>query len=762
MSSHALVLWTLSLLASPQNDDPRIELVELQMTQRQAQALAGTESVLRNEPRLADEMWLGYLHAHLLESMGRTQDANEALTRLLSAEPELAAYGRLRMAQLQEQLGHPEVAAGLVATLLGQGAPQALIGDATDLLVRSLDQGADCRLLGRMPAWEVPADQSRRLHLALADCALRSGDSSRAAELLLELLRESTRGLVAREAAVRLEALPPILRKDPRTLLLAGMAFHANREFARSTELLERGLSALDPEKLSLSIEELFGYRYASARGHFWRRQYDRAALRFQELAAVAHRSDLRADCHYQEARSRELAGDWRAAAAAFRRAYLVDRTGEWSGAALLSTLRIEFRGGHEPEALKLFEVLRSRPAWQGLAHRAALFLASSDLVRGRADRAAVWLRLPATHAVREELLYWQGRTAEIQASPYVAIRNYLELLRNRPIHPLASEARRRLEGNELAPLLEPVAQQLAATGRRADLHSAWLILGNESPGGRAAREQLRERLAADRRVAPYLVLQRVPTSSWPLWNARLSRAGERFLALGVWQLGETHIMRHFPVSQPSLAFTASRVLADAGLVKRSMLIIEILDKRLPRWVPPSLLPEAYRQLVYPYPYRDEIEARSEIAHVEPELLAALIREESRFDPHAVSAASARGLTQFVYSTALELAPAAGLSRLQPEQLNDPEVSIALGATYLARLLEQFDGRTEHAITAYNAGENQTRLWKSYCYSHEPAEYFTKVGFPQTRSYLRKVLGSRTQYRELYGSPSSGTEIAQR
>jgi len=751
LSSQIILLWTLSLLAGPQQD-PRVALIEDQLARRGAEALAATDSLLTSDPELGQKLWLGYLRAHLLESLGRTQDANEALMALLTADGELASYGRLSLAQLHAQMGHPEVAAGVVATLLGQGAPVALVGTATALLVQTLTQGADCRLLGRMEAWEVPPDERRTLRLARADCVLASGDTSEAAQLLLDLLVGSTDDLVARESAQRLQALPGALTDSPRAPLLIGMAFHNNREFERSTDYLDRGLASLDPETLTLDVEEVFGYRYASARGFFWLRRYREAALRFQELAEVAHTNDLRADCHYQAARSRELTGDWKMASAAYRQAYLADRTGDWSGAALLSALRIEFRGGYESEALELFEVLRSRLAWQGLAHRAALFLSSSDLVRGRADRAADWLRLPATPTIVEELLYWQGRTAEMQGSPYVAIRNYLEILRNRPYHPLATEAWKRLRSEEMRPLLVSVGQQLAATGRRADLHSAWLLLGDESATGRSVRERLRKILAADKRVKPYLRLERIAAAEWPIWRAPLGRSGERMLALGVWQWGEPYVLRHFPVNQPSLAFTGSSLLAEAGLTRSSMYIVEILNDRLPVWVPRTMLPDAFRRLLYPYPYRQTIRQFSKRAGVEPELLAALIREESRFDATAVSAASARGLAQFVYPTALELAPAAGLRRLEPADLDQPRVSIALGATYLSRLLQQFEGRIEHAVTAYNAGEEQARLWKSYCYSHDPAEFFSKVGFPQTRGYLRKVLSSLNQYRELYGS----------
>ena len=82
--------------------------------------------------------------------------------------------------------------------------------------------------------------------------------------------------------------------------------------------------------------------------------------------------------------------------------------------------------------------------------------------------------------------------------------------------------------------------------------------------------------------------------------------------------------------------------------------------------------------------------------------------------------------------------------------LHRPPVAIALGAAYLAKLDVLFNGRGEIVATAYNAGEDQARLWSSYCYSKEPAEYFSKVGFVQTRNYLRKVGSSLAQYKEIY------------
>jgi soluble lytic murein transglycosylase len=210
-------------------------------------------------------------------------------------------------------------------------------------------------------------------------------------------------------------------------------------------------------------------------------------------------------------------------------------------------------------------------------------------------------------------------------------------------------------------------------------------------------------------------------------------------------------------VAEPPLAFTGSLVLAGAGEIKQSLYIAEILAQRIPPEMRPAFLSDSYRRLLFPLSYRSLILRESGQRGVDPFLLAAIIREESRFDPRAFSAASARGLTQFIYPTAQRIAEKIGLAPITPRDLEDPETAIALGAAYLAELLEEFGGAVPQMVAAYNAGEPQAALWRRYCWSDEPEEYLTKVAFRQTRDYLAKVLTSREHYAELYGSAVEAT-----
>jgi soluble lytic murein transglycosylase len=176
----------------------------------------------------------------------------------------------------------------------------------------------------------------------------------------------------------------------------------------------------------------------------------------------------------------------------------------------------------------------------------------------------------------------------------------------------------------------------------------------------------------------------------------------------------------------------------------------EALRARAPSRVPLALQPAEYRRLLYPFPYRPNIVAGAQGRGFDPDLLAALIREESRFDTSMLSPASSRGLAGLPLSTARRIAGLLNLQRLGPEDLYRPEVSIALGAAYLGALLKGLSGHALAATAAYDAGEAEANLWKSQCFTQEPEELFTKLDTSEARDYVRRVMGAWGEYGELY------------
>ena len=133
-------------------------------------------------------------------------------------------------------------------------------------------------------------------------------------------------------------------------------------------------------------------------------------------------------------------------------------------------------------------------------------------------------------------------------------------------------------------------------------------------------------------------------------------------------------------------------------------------------------------------------------------LLAALIRQESEFDPRAVSRAKAMGLTQIRPATGRDLSRKLKLGRFTVGMLYQPEINVRMGAYYLRWLLSGLDDRYEAALAAYNAGKTRAVRWLDW-FGHdlEQAEFIECIPFTETREYIQIVLRNADVYRRLYG-----------
>lgn len=137
-------------------------------------------------------------------------------------------------------------------------------------------------------------------------------------------------------------------------------------------------------------------------------------------------------------------------------------------------------------------------------------------------------------------------------------------------------------------------------------------------------------------------------------------------------------------------------------------------------------------------PFAAEIEAAAQRHGVDPALLKALIRQESNFNPNAVSPAGATGLTQLMPATAQ------GLGVSDP---TNPQQAIEGGAKYLRQQLDRFGGDEKLALAAYNAGPGAV------------ARFGGVPPYAETQSYVQKVMGYAEQYRTA-GAPAPAAGIA--
>ncbi len=160
---------------------------------------------------------------------------------------------------------------------------------------------------------------------------------------------------------------------------------------------------------------------------------------------------------------------------------------------------------------------------------------------------------------------------------------------------------------------------------------------------------------------------------------------------------------------------------------------------------------EVAERLRYPRAYPNLIDSAAERRGLDRFLLLALIRQESLFDPRAVSSSDARGLMQLLPATARRVA--GGQDHVNPAELYDPSDNVDLGSAYLKRLLDLFNGDRIKAVAAYNAGENAVARWNAK-FPGDDDQWVENIGYHETRDYVKKVIGGVREYELIYPSQS--------
>lgn len=168
-------------------------------------------------------------------------------------------------------------------------------------------------------------------------------------------------------------------------------------------------------------------------------------------------------------------------------------------------------------------------------------------------------------------------------------------------------------------------------------------------------------------------------------------------------------------------------------------------------------------EIAFPLAYRDEVlKAAREADDLDPDLLQALMREESALDPQALSWAGALGLCQLMPLTAAEVASRLKLPRPTKAQLFDPQLNLRLGARYLSDLLRRASGIKSYALAAYNAGEGSVSRWRRDLGDQPLDEWVEEIPLQETRGYVKRVLRSYNTYKLLYAPtqrPSTVTPV---
>jgi soluble lytic murein transglycosylase len=170
-----------------------------------------------------------------------------------------------------------------------------------------------------------------------------------------------------------------------------------------------------------------------------------------------------------------------------------------------------------------------------------------------------------------------------------------------------------------------------------------------------------------------------------------------------------------------------------------------------------SGVPRRFWEILFPLKYWESIRTEAQRRQIDPYLIASIIRQESGFEPTAVSNAGAVGIMQIMPHEAERIATAAGIQTPSRQELFDPHTNIAIGVAEYAQKLAVMRGTEVLAIAAYNAGEDVVGKWIAQAPLDDIDLFIESIPYNETRLYVKSVTRNRFEYRRIYEGVSSSS-----
>jgi len=196
--------------------------------------------------------------------------------------------------------------------------------------------------------------------------------------------------------------------------------------------------------------------------------------------------------------------------------------------------------------------------------------------------------------------------------------------------------------------------------------------------------------------------------------------------------------------------YTIALLSLRAGIPNRAVRFAEQVWKPLPADFVVELAPREMVELLYPVPFRESLLKHATGRGVDPRFVLSIARQESRFQTDAKSVAAARGMMQFISSTADQVAAQLNLRDFDQDDLYNADTAILFGSQYLANLFQQFPNQPQAVAGAYNGGADNLARWIARSRSNQADRYVPEIGFSQTKDYVYKVMANFWTYQRLY------------
>lgn len=593
------------------------------------------------------------------------------------------------------------------------GAPSPLAGRAWMVEARSLESSAAPQ------AVQTLRDRYNQLpqpdgDLTLAECYQAANDLPHAADFYQRVYAQYPLGAPADKAAAALASLQTSMGAAFPQPLPEQLLHRADRlfELHAYTQARAEYASAIDKltgfprdeARVRVGASDLANNNLAAAYSYL-------NGLTLSESNAEAER------LYYLEECARRLNNDDGATAAVRRLDEKYHKSG-WRARALLSLANRYLVANRAEDDLPLYKALYSdfpSDANAAASHWKITFHAYLRDEKDVEGLLRAHLEAYAAHGTAGAALYFLGRLYERKGEPAGARTCYQRLIERLPNGYYAMLAHGRLNAPEIT--------SASAASAQAKNTSAFL-------GGL--------------RFAP---IEALPTEATTATTLRIDRS--RLLrAAGLGDLADAEL--RFGArkdAQPSVM-----AMEIAGAADAPYLGMKAVKSLVPNYLgrPLNEAPRQLWEFLYPLPYRAELTADAKAHNLDPYLVAGLIRQESEFNPAAISPASANGLMQVRLGTGRDFARAAGFPRLTANMLLQPEPNLKIGTAVFRSMLDQNGGSLERTLAAYNAGPRHAADWFSWNNYREPAEFVESIPFTETRDYVQAVIRNGEMYRRLY------------
>ena len=655
--------------------------------------------------------WLARAH----EALGEQEQAVAAYRRYRSLRAPLDLYASMREAGLLGALGRAEEAAASYEAVAVSGLPAGERAAAYEGAIaqrRKLGQSdAALKLYGALLSLAKTPEYRARVLAGAADLAAAAGQPDQARAWLREAASDAPETPQALDAVARLLA-DPQGGLDP---MIAARVFVAHGRPADALPHFDAAIAAASGDTaLDLRRQRALARRAAA--------DFDGALADLAALAAEAPNSDPGRQAQLDWVQTRGQKGETQAAidgyrqfAASYpddprapealaRRAILLDRLGDAAGAA---TQRLDLAGRY-PASEQAAPALDAAGRWLYTNGKPAEARAAWEALSRQAK--GVWAARGA---------YWAARAAQ-QAGQSDAGELFRQAARLAPESYYAARAAEHL-GEQPPPGVGLDATTTAAEWQAAD---AWVAGWAGTPP------------AAPAAPADDPALQRA---------VELAAVGLAAEAAAEWEAA-INARR----DQPAQLLHLARFAADQGATAAALRAASALVAAAPEG---SAVPPVIQRLRFPAPYPAVALRAAREFNLDPRLLYALLRQESAFDPGAVSSAGALGLAQVMPETGRGIARQLQIADFEPGDLLQPGVALRFGAFYLRQQLDAHGGSVQAALAAYNGGPGNAARWAAAAPPTDPDAFVEAIDFGETSAYVKQVYGNYGVYRRLYAVP---------